>query len=73
MHVGALVEELNLGVVPPSVVVVPDVQRHMQVFDQVDEESECKASLRDRTVRVLENRPELPDLGHDVTLLGLGP
>ena len=44
----------------------------MQVFDQVDEKSEREASLLDRTVRVLEDRPEFPDLRHDIPLLGLG-
>ena len=38
MEVRATVEESNLEGVPALVVVLADVERHVQVFDQVDEE-----------------------------------
>jgi hypothetical protein len=38
VHVAAAIEEPDLRVVPPAIVVVADVQRHVKVFDEVNEE-----------------------------------
>jgi len=38
MHVGTAVEEPDLRIVPPSVVIVANVKRHVQIADQMDEE-----------------------------------
>ena len=70
MHVGPLAEELDLGVIAPPVVVVADVQRHVQVLDQVDQEPQRDPTLLERPAAILEDGPELADLRHDVPLLG---
>ncbi len=72
MHVRALVEELDLGVVAAPVVVVADVHRHVEVFDQVNEKPESDAAFLDGSTRVLEDGPKLSDLRDDVALGRLG-
>jgi hypothetical protein len=68
VHVAPSGEESNLGVVPPSVAVVADVQRLVKVANQVDDEPQGDAPFLDRSGRVPKDRPELLDLVHDASL-----
>jgi hypothetical protein len=65
VQVGPLATEPDLGQVPASVVVVADVQRLVDVLDQVDQEEQGARALAPRRVAVGEDRAEVPDLGDD--------
>jgi len=54
MRVGPAVKETDLRIVPPSVAVVADVQRLVEVADQVDEEPK-RETLVIRSVTVATN------------------
>jgi hypothetical protein len=68
MHVRAALEEPDLRRVPALVPVVADVQGHMEVLDQVDEEPQGEPPFFDQLRRVLQGRLHLVDLLDDAAL-----
>ena len=54
---------------PPTIVVVADVHRHVHVLDAVNEEPQGEPAIVDRFALVLQGRPELVDLVDHAALL----
>jgi hypothetical protein len=69
MQVGAAVEPPHLEGVTALVVVLADMQGHVEVLDAMEQEPEGEPAILDRLARVLQGHPELVDLVHDTTLL----
>ncbi len=66
-------EPADLEVVPALVVVLADVQGHVEILDQVDEEPQGLTPLLDRAGSILEHHLQLPDLRDGEALPGLVP
>ena len=73
VQVRSAIEPSHLRVIPPSVVIVADVQGLVEVADKVNDEAKGEASLLDRLARVLQDRSELGDLVHDEAFLRIIP
>jgi hypothetical protein len=69
MHVRATVEPSQLRVVPPSVVIVADMQGPVEVFDAVEQEPQGEPTSLYRVALVLHDQPKLVDLVRDAAML----